>query len=590
MDYKKPALAGTAIALLALSACGGTSNSGGSAPLSSLNLNKVGTAGAATNPNAKPPAPPIPGAKKGGTLTVLSQAGATTLDPTEVYYTNTSSIMSGLVTRSLTQYVYDPKTKGMVLIPDLATNLGTHNKNFTVWHFTLRTGVKFENGQPVTPEDIKYGIERSFDRATFPGGANYSNQYFLDGDTYKGPYKTPGNYNGVVINGQTITIKMAKPFPDMPYWGSFPAMGPIPPGKASDPATYKNHPWATGPYMFKQGGYVPGQSLILVKNPYWNPNTDPGRHQYINEFDFNFSTDSAKIDAQMLADTGQAQTTISYDDVLAADYQQYKQQASDRLITGGQPCTFMLYPDNRKITNINVRRALAYAYPYQAAWAAGGYIQGVTRIPASNVMPPGIPGRVAYNPLPGHTPGATDPAKAKQLLQQAHALGYEIKYPYETDVTTSVAVKNVVAQALTQAGFKVSPVATTSANYVANILTNPNAPVNVRSVGWCSDWPSGSSWMPPEFQSTDIKTEGFGSNYAAFSSKAVDNRITQIQLLPLSQQPAAWNALDKEIQTKYFPVVVTGYGGTAMMRGSRVQGFNNDDTLGMPTWKDMWLS
>ena len=48
----------------------------------------------------------------------------TTIDPSEIYYTDTSSIMSGLVTRSLTQYKYDPDTKQMVLVPDLATDLG----------------------------------------------------------------------------------------------------------------------------------------------------------------------------------------------------------------------------------------------------------------------------------------------------------------------------------------------------------------------------------------------------------------------------------------------------------------------------------
>ena len=90
-----------------------------------------------------------------------------------------------------------------------------------------------------------------------PTAPTYSNEYFLHGDTYQGPYKRPGAYDGVTVNGNTITIQMAKPFPDMPYWGCFPAMGPIPPGKASDPATYKNHPWATGPYMFKPADYVP---------------------------------------------------------------------------------------------------------------------------------------------------------------------------------------------------------------------------------------------------------------------------------------------------------------------------------------------
>ena len=44
--------------------------------------------------------------------------------------------MTGLVTRSLTQYDYDPETRQMVLVPDLATDLGTPNDDFTEWKFT----------------------------------------------------------------------------------------------------------------------------------------------------------------------------------------------------------------------------------------------------------------------------------------------------------------------------------------------------------------------------------------------------------------------------------------------------------------------
>jgi peptide/nickel transport system substrate-binding protein len=589
MRLNRPITAITAVGLLALAACGGSgSSSGNGSPTQATesNFSNSAAGGQGKDPTRQAPAPPIPGAKKGGTLTVLSNAGLTTMDPTEAYYTNTLWVESNMVIRSLTQYVYDPKTKDQVLVPDLATDLGTPSKDFKTWKFTLRSGIKFENGQPVTPEDMKYGIERSFDRSTFPGGANYSNQYFLDGNKYKGPYKS-GDYKGVTIKGNTITIKMARPFPDMSYWGAFPAMSPIPPGKASDPATYKNHPLATGPYKFAQ--YTPGQTLTLVKNPQWDPNTDPGRHQYLDQIKFNFANDPSKTDQIVLSDSGEGQTTIGIDPVLAADYQTFKTKAANQLVTGPEPCTFMWYPDNRKITDIKVRQALAWAYPYQAAWASGGYVQGVTRIPAWNVIPPGIPGREQYNPLPGHTPGTTDPAKAKQLLQQAGKMGYPIKWAYLTDVPTSVATKNVLVQAFTAAGFKPEPVASTNANYVADILTNPDAPVNARSVGWCSDWPAGSSWIPPEFQTTDIKNEGFGSNYEAFSSKLVDNKINSIQLLPLDKQPAAWDALDKMIMRKYFPVVLTGYGGAAMIQGTKVQGMNVESTSGYPTLKDMWV-
>jgi peptide/nickel transport system substrate-binding protein len=589
MRLKKPAIAVSAVALLAVAACGGGGDSGAGGPNDTGTFVTGGNAGANQDPNRQAPAPEIEGAQTGGTVKVISYAGLNTMDPTEAYYVNTSSILSGLVTRSLTQYVWDDQAQDMVLIPDLATDLGTHNDNFTEWTFTLRDGIKYENGQPVTPEDIKYGIERSFDRTTFPEGAAYSNQYFLNGDKYKGPYTSSGSCGCVEINGNDITIKMAKPFPDMPYWAAFPAMGPIPPGKASDPARYKLHPWSTGPYMFKPGGYVPEQSLELVKNPNWDPNTDPGRHQYVDGYDMEFDVPTAKVDQTLLSDNGDAKNTLSYDNIAVQDYVQFKQQAQDRLVIGSAPCTAYWAPDYRKITDIKVRQALAWAYPYADVYAATGLIPNITRIYGTNLMPPGVPGRVEYNPLPGHELGQTDPAKAKQLLQEAGKVGYEIRFLYMTDDPLSVDGKDATVAGLEKAGFKATPVATTVAKY-STVRADPNADINVRSAGWCSDWPSGSSWIPPVLQSTNLKEEGLGSNYGAFSEKSVDEQIKKIQTMPIEDQPKAWNDLDEMAMTKYFPLFVTGYYGAAMMRGSNINGFEDDTVFSMPTWKDIWLT
>ena len=80
-----------------------------------------------------------------------------------------------------------------------------------------------------------------------------------------------------------------------------------------------------------------------------------------------------------------------------------------------------------------------------------------------------------------------------------------------------------------------------------------------------------------------------GANYSVFSSKAVANQIDQIQLMPLDQQPKAWNDLDKEVMTKYFPLFPTYYGGVVMAHGSKVKGMSDDSALGMPTWNTMWV-
>ncbi|HZG96830.1 MAG TPA: hypothetical protein VEY14_01035, partial [Nocardioidaceae bacterium] len=82
---------------------------------------------------------------------------------------------------------------------------------------------------------------------------------------------------------------------------------------------------------------------------------------------------------------------------------------------------------------------------------------------------------------------------------------------------------------------------------------------------------------------------GSGVNYGQFVEPAVEKEIKRIQLLPLEEQPAAWSALDKEISEKYYPAVNTGYGGVAMLHGSKVMNMENNNVFGMPTFKDIWL-
>jgi peptide/nickel transport system substrate-binding protein len=595
MRFKSPLIAISAVGMLALSACGGSGSSssptaGGGSSLGAFNPGDTGN-----GKDAKATGPvTVSGAQKGGTVTVLTLTGlTTTIDPSEVYYTDTASIMSGLVTRSLTQYRYDPNTKQMILVPDLATDLGTHNDNYTQWKFTIRPGVKWENGKPVTAQEVAWGMSRCMDAATFPTGPcqYYSNVYFKGGSKDKGPYtskqKSGTLAKAITVSGDTITINMDKPFPDMPYWGTFPANGPIPIGKVSDPKTYKKHPLSTGPYKIKS--YSPSKELVLVRNTYWDPKTDPARTQYPDGYDFKSQQQSEKIDQIMIANSGAGQTTLTYDDMLAPDFQKMKQTAPDRLVLGGQPCTFYWAPDNRKITDKRVRQALAWAYPYKNVILASGLIPGVNAVPASNLMPPGIPGRKPYNVL-NHGDFQTDPAKAKALLQQANAMGYEIKFLFRTDDAVNVKVKDAVVKALTEAGFKATPVPTTTADYVT-ARDNTKEDINVRSAGWCSDWPSGSTWIPTIYGSTNPdKTGSFGTNYSAFSNPSIDSQIDSVQKLPLDQQAAAWNNMDKQIAQKWFPLFPTYYGGVAQAHGSRVQGFFNDNTFGMPTWKDMWVS
>jgi peptide/nickel transport system substrate-binding protein len=69
----------------------------------------------------------------------------------------------------------------------------------------------------------------------------------------------------------------------------------------------------------------------------------------------------------------------------------------------------------------------------------------------------------------------------------------------------------------------------------------------------------------------------------------VEQAARRIALLPLAEQPAAWGALDEQIQTDYFPIVAAFYQSQAMLHGSRIGGMNNDSLSAAPTWKDLYV-
>lgn len=582
MRFNKTAIVLASATLLTVAACSGGSGDGSGQH--SQDLSASGSAGAGQNPDATAPAPEVEGATKGGTLTVLSSGSPATFDPTRTYFLDTIGIMRGLVTRALTQYRYDPETKDMVLVPDMAKGLGQPNEDFTEWTFELRDGLKYENGKPVKAEDIAYAVMRSFAIEELPDGPTYNTTFFLNGDKYEGPYKDGTDYKGVEVNGNKITIKMRRPFGDMPYLASFPQFTGIPESADKNPQAYGNHPLATGPYKFAD--YRAGSSLTLVRNEHWDPATDSTRHQYVDKWEFKWGEDIAKIDNLLINDEGKAQTTLTYDNVDAADFDKANREAADRLVMGTVPCTFMWAMDNRKIKDVDVRKAIGYAYPYRAAWRASGQVEGVTRIPSTSILPPGTTGRAEYDVL-GTGGKENDPEKAKAMLKEAGKLGFELKFLYRTDNPQDVAKKDQIVEAMEKAGFKATPIATTEAQY-RDDMSDVNGPQNVRSVSWCSDWPTGSAWFPAQWDKSLVGKAG-SPNPAHFAEDDAQAKLDKILTMSSEKAAKAWGEFDKFIETKYYPAVVTGYAGVSMLRGSKVGGMNNNNVLGMPTLANMYV-
>src|SRR3954447_17716706 len=136
---------------------------------------------------------------------------------------------------------------------------------------------------------------------------------------------------------------------------SFPMFTPIP--KAKDTKQdYGNNPVSSGPYQWDS--YTPGTELKLKKNPNWDPNTDPVRHQYADAWDFKWGVEQVKAQQQVLNSNGPDANAVEYDELDASLIPQLTGDKANQLMKGEGPCTYALQMDTRKIP-IEVRKAVA---------------------------------------------------------------------------------------------------------------------------------------------------------------------------------------------------------------------------------------
>ena len=112
--------------------------------------------------------------------------------------------------------------------------------------------------------------------------------------------------------------------------------------------------------------------------------------------------------------------------------------------------------------------------------------------------------------------------------------------------------------------------------------------MNVRPGGWCSDWPSGGSWFPAQWSGQLVGLDGM-PNPSNFDEPDADARQRAVLEGPAELAPAGWGDFDRFVEETYYAAVVTGYPGTAIIRGSDVGGMHVDTVRGYPAFQVMYV-
>ena len=515
------------------------------------------------------------------------EPGPDSLDPATGWLGESNAIQQALMSRSLTQYVRGEDGQAL-LVPDLATDLGTPNENFTEWTFTIRDDARWENGDLITAQEVALGICRTLDSGVFGArpATQYAKRYFRGARKYLGPYtgedEQCAEWDGISIDGQDLTIEMSRPFAEMDHLGSIMALGPVPLGDAARPESYGQQILANGPY--KVDSFVPGESLRLVRNEQWDPASDPGRHQYVDGWVFKFDQDGSEVDQLMLSEGEESRTSLATS--LGADkFTQAKELLDERLVVQPTQCVSLLAPDYAKISDIRVRKALAYAYPYAQAWTASGQIPDVTRIPANSIMPPGMPGRVDY--FVDDAQISHDPERARELLAEAGYTDkpFKITMIYYAVDPLGKAAQDAITHGFEEGGFEVNAIGVQENPY--NIWLDPkskvNRSLNVRGVNWCADWPSGSVMLPA------LLAPDSRYNVAGFDEETVSETMAEIVDLPREEQPAAWGALDEDVMGEFFPIIPTAFRSEVFAFGEKIGNPQGEESLGSPNYRDLYV-
>jgi peptide/nickel transport system substrate-binding protein len=523
-----------------------------------------------TAEDSKGPAIPPEGVVKGGTVTMIDRDDFAHLDPAQIYV-NTESNVGLLLHRGLTGYKRIAKGD-YKLVGDLATDAGTVSDEGKTWKFTLKDGVKWQDGSPITSGDVKWTIERMFAPfITF--GPQYVQQWLTDSDfkkAYAGPYSGKELDNIETPDDKTIVFKFKAPHADAGYAFAMAGYNIVP--KAKDTKEkYDKEPVSAGPYIIKS--HVVDKSLELARNPNWDAATDPIRGAYPDVWKMEFGQEAVQVTDRLMADSGPDQTAFSFYAATPPERLQQvlnDQSLADRRMISPSPYGNYYYFNLDRVKDQKIRQAINYAWPSKQIQQTLGGPQSVA-LPTTILNENTTVGYKPYDLFEKTTKPEGDIEKAKQLLAESSNPHPTIVYAYN-DLPTQQQVTVVIKNALEKAGIKVVAKSLDRKTYYDSISQLKNG-FDLYWGGWGADWPSGSTVMPVIFGPT---ADG-GQNMSHLRDPKVDAEMKKITEMPsIDEANAAWMNLDKQIQETITPLVVAENRIMTMLHGSKVGGAEID--------------
>ena len=380
----------------------------------------------------------------------------------------------------LLNYPDKPGAEGSRLVPEVAQALPARAADGKSYTFTIRRGFRFwPTNEPVTAQTFKHSIERSLNpRMQNPLAADFAD--IVGASAYMAGMAS--GISGVIARGNTLTIRLTTPAPDLLARVAMPAFCAVPLDTPADPRGLRAIPSA-GPYRL--ASYTPGQGAVLVRNP----NYHGSRPHRAARIVVSILASSRAAIAQVEAGTADYADELGFDRAQAAALTDRYGPGSPAAKRGHQQLFVNSFPQldffalntHRPLfADTRLRQAVSYAINRAALAGLGDFFLPVPEHPLDHYLPPGMPGysNVHIYPL---TP---DVAKARQLASGHQGATVVL---YTCDVSPCQDQAQIVKTDLAAIGLNVE-IKTLPSGKLFSKLGTPGEPFDMAWDGWVPDY------------------------------------------------------------------------------------------------------
>jgi peptide/nickel transport system substrate-binding protein len=371
---------------------------------------------------------------QGKTLKVVPHANITILDP--IWTT-------AFVTRNHGYMIYDTlfgtDLDGKVK-PQMVDKWSVSKDNL-LWTFTLRDGLEFHDGKPVTSEDVVASLKRWASRDSFGGVMAKAV------DTWETP------------NAKTFTIKLKAPFGVMLEALGKPSSNVpfiMPARIAATPGSeqIKEH-IGSGPFKFNPADFKPGERVIYTKNDKYKARSEPangttgGKVVNVDKVEWVIIRDPQTQFNALIAG--------EVDIIEQPAFEQYSSLKAQKdvqifdLSPAGAQYIFRFNHLHAPFNNVKIRQAAMVAMGQEAYLKTQVGAPGMYKF-CKSMYPCGTP---FASDNTGIYTGMADPKKAAQMLKDAGYDGTPVVLMRPTDLAAIAKIPLVAKQQLEAAGFKV---------------------------------------------------------------------------------------------------------------------------------------